>query len=486
MSTQYNQPTTSPPTISLSIPTQMALIPPRADIYLLPHQEEGIEWMIEREKLERGGILGDDMGLGKTFQTIGLLKNGEKRRTLILAPPALKSGWKEELEKCGYEVREQQQGTNSWFPSTHPEKESVWLTTYPRASLRVESLKRDAFERVILDEGHCIRNGIKTNRFNDCLTISKSTVYRWILSATPIQNGMKDWENLCKWLGVDPAEDGIMLRRTMGELRLTDGPLTSLLPPLPKIIEHELHIKEGTKEGKLFRALCDNAESLMERTHISGLLKLTAYMRIQQFLVHPQIYINAMRRSRKGYIRPDWRPIDTTTKWTQCLSLLKKGVEEKKGIIVFCMFKEEMEMFEEAGKSLTPNVFSIRGGMGQEKLAKELKSSREMREEEQIIVIQIVAGGVGLNLQYCDMIIFSSQHWNPAVVHQAIGRAVRIGQKKEVEVHRIRIMDSVSENLDRKISEKHNMKIEVAREINESLYEGFPEYEEDLKDEGEL
>ena len=79
------------------------LLPPRAGITYLPHQEEGIRWMLGREAVGapvcRGGILADDMGLGKTFQTIGLLKNSPLAglRTLIVCPPALVAGWTEEL-----------------------------------------------------------------------------------------------------------------------------------------------------------------------------------------------------------------------------------------------------------------------------------------------------------------------------------------------------------------------------------------------------
>ncbi len=120
-------------------------------------------------------------------------------------------------------------------------------------------------------------------------------------------------------------------------------------------------------------------------------------------------------------------------------------------------------------------VFAIRGGMGVEKVGAAVKDARTAVAEGKpvVIVVQIVSGGVGLNLQFCKRILFLSQHWNPAVVHQAVGRAVRIGQQSRVEVHTFRVIDDVMDNMDRKMVETHQRKIDDARELCASLYEGY-------------
>ena len=81
-----------------------------------------------------------------------------------------------------------------------------------------------------------------------------------------------------------------------------------------------------------------------------------------------------------------------------------------------------------------------------------------------------------MNLQFCGRILFLSQHWNPAVVHQAVGRAVRIGQRSCVEIHTFAVIDDVCDNLDRRMAELHLEKIAGAREICDSLFVGFPDY----------
>ena len=454
------------------------MISPRIGISYLPHQEFGVNWMLSQEAgTYRGGILGDDMGLGKTFQTIGLLKNSPvSRRTLIVCPPALITGWATELRSCDFQVAELS-GPDSWTMGTKADKAAnkdktiVWLTTYPKVVIYQKNIKKEAFQRIILDEGHAIRNGEATARWTSCMAIAVATEARWILSATPIQNGKKDWRNLCAWLHVPSSVDAedIMLRRTMADLR---GQIDTLPPP-PRFIDHDLTIPVGGKEGTLFRALCDNAQSAMDSSSISALAKLELWMRIQQFLVHPQIYIEAMRAKfgSGGYKRPDWSA--TSTKWTACKTELEDAIAEKVGTIVFCQFRLEMDMVCRAAAEMGAEVFSVRGGSD---AGAEVEGAKKAVEAGKavVMVVQIVSGGAGLNLQFCRRILFLSQHWNPAVVHQAVGRAVRIGQSHVVDIHFFSIVDEVAENLDQRMGELHGCKIGAAREVCGSLYDGFP------------
>jgi hypothetical protein len=155
---------------------------------------------------------------------------------------------------------------------------------------------------------------------------------------------------------------------------------------------------------------------------------------------------------------------------------MRAGVAAGEGTIVFCNFRAEMDRVEETAKATGAAVFCIRGGMGVEKVGGAVNGAREAAGEGKavVVVVQIVSGGAGLNLQFCRRVLFLSQHWNPAVVHQAVGRAVRIGQSAVVEVHLFRIVDDVLDNLDRRMVQVHRGKIDRAQEICETLYEGFP------------
>ena len=483
------------------------LLPPREGIQYKQHQIDGIRWMLDRERpdapLCRGGVLADDMGLGKTFQTIGLMLNGGAgMRTLIVCPPALIAGWTTELTACGFRVSTLMDGSAIWkipLPPAGREAEAdnktVWLATYPRICMYHQTLLRSGqarFDRVVLDEGHAIRNGFKTARGLACLKIAWFASCRWILSATPVQNGFKDWTNICMWLRCSckrselaEAAGVLMLRRTMAELRLEGGLGAADLPPAPEFVVRDLSIPDDSElsesakrdsEYRYFHVLCDQLDDVLDDRKVSALVKLELWMRIQQFLVHPQVYIDGKRESLgpRLFPRGDWT--GGATKWNACvLEDLTAAVTDKVGTIVFCQFRREMDLVCAAAVDMGADVWSIRGGMSVTEVGAAVAEGRAAAAEGRavVMVVQIVSGGVGLNLQFCQRVLFLSQHWNPAVVHQAVGRAVRIGQKEVVRVYMYRIVDDVMDNLDLRMSAVHAGKIGVAKELCSSFYEGF-------------
>jgi hypothetical protein len=133
-----------------------------------------------------------------------------------------------------------------------------------------------------------------------------------------------------------------------------------------------------------------------------------------------------------------------------------------------------MDMVRDHALGLGWKVWSIRGGMGSEAIGLAVKEAKALQSQGRapLIVVQIVAGGAGINLQFCSRILFLSQHWNPAVVHQACGRAVRIGQSKSVSIHFFSVDDAVSSNIDRRMLELHLHKVLVSRDICPSFFSG--------------
>jgi len=429
---------------------------PREGIQYLPHQEDGIRWMLEREE-EGFGILADDMGLGKTFQTIGLLKNSHyDYKTLILCPLALINGWEAELRACGFRPRIITPKSSPFFADKPDRKGDVWLTSYSKATYYPLALSKLRFDRVILDEGHVIRN--RGALWSACEKIAVHSSARWILSATPVQNGTKDWKNLLAWGRCEDSET-LLLRRTMNELRADPG---LHLPPPATFVFHDLVIAEK-REKELFHLLCNR---LLDAKDSSAVNVLEMFLRIQQFIVHPQIYIDAMRRKHQSFVRPDWE--GATTKWSKFLSVLEESDEPT---IVFCYFRDEMDRVRDAVVGLGRSAFSIRGGMGGAEIGETVRDASKVPGA--VVIVQIVSGGCGLNLQFCTRILFLSLHWNPAVVHQAVGRAVRVGQTAQVAVHIFRILDDLMYNVDQRMHDIHGEKIYAARDICESFFDSW-------------
>ena len=511
-----------------------ALIPCRRDFHFLPHQETGVRWMKAREcdaavvgvgvgagAVCCGGILADDMGLGKTCQTIGLLKNSAKARsTLIVCPVALLDAWRDELKACGFQVSVLVQSSPVWsVPLKEGEKGVgvVFLTTYPKLVMYYKSIAAMKFQRIVLDEGHVIRNK-NSARFAAALLICTTTTARWILSATPIQNGVQDWKHLCEWLNCDPETDSsdILLRRTMAELRH----VIAGLPPAPVFVDHDLiiphisHISHKSDNSDNSEK-CEKSnelallESIVRRFHAeeNETIQLVLMMRIQQFFIHPQIYYDSLRlkqdkklkklsKSMKALKNDDTltgiKETDksvqysgTATKWEEFTRVLCDSDEPT---IVFCNFQFEIRRVAALAAEKGFEVFVIQGGtrnigsIVDNARASSLSSLSSLSSQSEkpkpvLVIVQIVVGGAGLNLQFCSRILFLSRHWNPAVVHQAVGRAVRFGQEKVVAVHFFRIVNDFPDldihNIDTHMSAVHRDKIQGAVQVVDSLYEGF-------------
>jgi hypothetical protein len=172
----------------------------------------------------------------------------------------------------------------------------------------------------------------------------------------------------------------------------------------------------------------------MDSAQVSALIKLELYMRIQQFLVHPQIYIESMRSKFKGaYPRPDW-----TGSATKYAAFSEELAASKEPTLIFCNFRTEMDRVIDTANGMGFRVWSIRGGMGSEAVGVAVAEARAA-----------AASGVPV-----------------AVV-------VRIGQKAVVRIHFFRVVDEVSDNIDRRMLILHSEKIAAARGICQSLFEGF-------------
>jgi hypothetical protein len=151
---------------------------------------------------------------------------------------------------------------------------------------------------------------------------------------------------------------------------------------------------------------------------------------------------------------------------------LVTGIDAKP-TIVFTSFKMEAELAQAAMERAGYKTWAIAGGMSdaqREEVTKESKATVEGGNRKIAIVVQIQAGGAGLNLQHCSRVVFMSSHWNPAVVDQAIARAYRMGQTKPVTVHHMLLADDAEKNLDRDMAGLHGVKRSAALEIHPLLF----------------
>ena len=434
----------------------MSLTPLWPSFAYKPHQLTGIRWMLEREDAEQsGGLLCDEMGLGKTMEVLGLLKNSKKHMTLLLCPKAVISQWITAAVKSNFNVM--LFANDGWTRQASLKPKSAWLyiTNYEKVTNNVNLFKTRVWDRIVLDEAHRIRNSGSVC-YKAINKLDRKTM--WAVTATPIVNKVNDINNLFALVGYESSKmtnsayrlkviEEACLHRSMDEMR-------DAIPELPAaaVITKELLDFETEEEGDFYRSIQGKIAARWKHLdHDNTKEMFVLLMRLRQLSLHPQVYISAMKRnSALGYPRADWE--EPSTKFTA----LKKKLEAEplpSKWIVFCQFHDEMEILQ-AYLNASPAVHKVsqyHGGISDAEKEAVIKSTFDPLPEQsmkrhEVLLLQLQSGGVGLNLQHFTKIIFMSPWWTAALMDQAVGRAVRMGQKEIVEVtlHILKQEDSMN------------------------------------------
>lgn len=422
------------------------------------HQLTGISWMLDREsKPESGGLLCDEMGLGKTMEVLGVMKNSKKRTTLLLCPKAVISQWVEAAGKSGFNVWliedyawTQVAGSKVYMPH-------LFITNYEKMTKPSLFKRPSGWSRIVLDEAHRVRNH-KSEAYKCIAKMERDTL--WAVTATPIVNDIKDMNNLFKLVGFKSSRlncpndrlvvvEEACLHRSMEEMRAT----LKELPSAPIIIKEVLDFATQEEED-FYRSVQGKIAARWKHIeHDNSTETFALLMKLRQLSLHPQVYIGAMKRKSilGGYGREDWD--EPSTKFMA----LKQKIEDTQlptRWIVFCQFHDEMEILQAYLESspAVNKVFQYHGGLTQEQKDAVIDETKEPLSETEarhnVLLLQLQSGGVGLNLQHFTKIIFMSPWWTAALMDQAIGRAVRIGQKETVEVTMLVLKEEETMNID--------------------------------------
>ena len=478
---------------------------------LYPYQVAAIQWMHVREQDDtvRGGFLCDEMGLGKTVTTIGFMHEHPVNCTLILSPLAVVHQWVYSIKACGgpaiYILNKKMWKLT--VAATGGNRRSIYITNYDRLLAAPSAFDIGIqFDRVFCDEAHVLRNADakKTS------AVKNLNAHRfWMLTGTPIVNRGEDLISLmqiiCPNFNPSTNKSIEILRECMERYALSRS-VDQLRNELPSVFPKEVIVKQhriefSTEEEAFFyrgiqSRIAAQLMHLMAQDNTHTLAFLTLLLRLRQISVHPQVYIAGKKRSAAGYGRPNW--IGTSSKINHIVNILKEEPKDE-GIVIFCNFKEEMDIIHEhlhklpcVGKVLMyhgglsnvqrmdvvseseatmrrtptytmPNIQSILDKAQPTHLLPEvlLENIKEyIGIQHTIMLVQIQCGGTGLNLQHMSRVIFTTPWWTAALMDQAAGRVLRIGQKNQVVIHHIHLReeDSMSLNIDDYINEKVEIK----------------------------
>ncbi|MBV7276554.1 DEAD/DEAH box helicase family protein [Clostridium sp. PL3] len=431
---------------------------------LRPYQRTGFSWLSYMQKLGFGACLADDMGLGKTVQIIAFL---EKIRTeqggkaLLIIPASLIGNWQKEIEKFAPQMTVAVlHGKES---DINPEESTfLYITTYGMA-VRMEKIKDICWDILILDEAQAIKNpGTKQTKVIKQIKAKTKIA----MTGTPIENKLSDLWSLFDFLDaglLGNAKEFTNFTKRIREKNSDYAKLRNIVSPfilrrlktdktvisdLPEKIEIKEYASLSKKQIVLYNKLVKELEAKLENSEgieRKGLV-LGSIIKFKQICNHPDQYLGL--EEYKG---------DYSGKFEQLENICENIYEKRERVLVFTQFKEMTEPISE----FLEKIFNRKGLVlhGGTSVKKRSEMVERFNGEEYIpyMVLSLKAGGVGLNLTAANHVIHFDRWWNPAVENQATDRAFRIGQTKNVMVHKFVTTGTIEEKIDLMIEEKQKL-----------------------------
>ncbi|HEX9277844.1 MAG TPA: DEAD/DEAH box helicase [Casimicrobiaceae bacterium] len=446
---------------------------PELEGTLRPYQQTGVRWMYLLARLGLGACLADDMGLGKTIQVLALLlilkrEHKESRPSLLVAPASLLANWAAEAERFSPGLR---------LLIAHPsELRAVELqaldaerlsgidlvvTTYGTLP-RLPCLQDVQWRVAVLDEAQAIKNpGAKQTRQVKKLNAQS----RIALTGTPVENRLSDLWSIFDFthpglLGTEKVFASFTKRLAKAE---HFGPLRSLVRPyilrrlktdkrviadLPDKSELKAWCHLSPPQAALYQSAVEELAAALEDAEGIGRkgVVLSFLMRLKQICNHPSQWLGDAA----------WRAADSG-KFARLSELAEVIAAKQEKVLVFTQFREMTEPLA----SFLGVIFGREGLVlhGGTPVAKRRELVRQFQEDEltPFFVLSLKAGGAGLNLTAASHVIHFDRWWNPAVENQATDRAFRIGQQRNVLVHKFVCRGTIEDRIDQLIESKQEL-----------------------------
>jgi superfamily II DNA or RNA helicase len=445
---------------------------------LRPYQKLGAQWLWTLRGLELGGCLADDMGLGKTVQVLAVLTlaqgRGEKGTDLLVVPASIIDNWRLEIARFAPELK-----LFIAHPSRTPANElkdvansridgcDAVITTYGTV-LRTEWIQAYAWRNVILDEAQAIKNpGAKQTR------AVKNLVSKWrlALTGTPVENRLGDlwslfdflnpgllgsakaFNRFCKSMAAGEHGGYVPLRRLVQPYILrrlkTDK---SVIADLPDKTEVTAYCLLSKRQAALYQQSVDEMQKAiaeLEGMERRGVV-LSFLMRFKQICNHPSQWLGD----------GSYEPADSG-KLGRLRELCESIASRQDKLLVFTQFREMTEPLAAFLGGVFGHAGLVLHGGTPVKKRQEQVDKFQGDDRVPFMVLSLKAGGTGLNLTAASHVIHFDRWWNPAVENQATDRAFRIGQKKNVLVHKFVCRGTVEERIDEMIAGKQQLAGEV-------------------------
>lgn len=443
---------------------------------LRPYQKQGVAWLNQLNQMRLGGILADDMGLGKTIQVIsllllkrhalGVLKDNLK--CLLVVPASLIGNWQIELTRFAPSLK---------FRIAHPSGDGyakpaqlnfdIAITTYGSLA-KLSWVSEMEWDMVIADEAQAIKN--PNAKQTKALKKIKG-LHKLVLTGTPVENHLVDL-----WSLFDFVSPGLLgsskhfetfIKRKGKDGTTPYGPIRKLVQPyILRRLKTDKSVIQDLPEKTEMKSYCQltRGQAALYQKSVAQLAKdieqvdgikrrgvvLSYLMRFKQICNHPSQFIKDGR-----YLEND------SGKFQRIREICEVIRDKQEKVLIFTQFKEMTEPLNTLLRGIFLKSGLVLHGEIAVKNRLSLVEAFQAENGPPYFVLSLKAGGTGLNLTAASHVIHFDRWWNPAVENQATDRVFRIGQKKNVLVHKFICKGTLEEKIDALIESKQSMSKEV-------------------------
>jgi SNF2 family DNA or RNA helicase len=443
---------------------------------LRPYQKSGLSWLSFLRRWGLGACLADDMGLGKTVQTLAHIqrerRDGETRPVLLVCPTSVVTNWQKEARHFTPEltvlVHHGSGRTRDASFTNEALRHALVISTYALLHRDLRHLETIRWAAIVLDEAQNIKNpGTKQARAARAIGAD----FRVVLTGTPVENSLTDLWSLMEFL--NPGLLGreaefrshfhipIQVLHDQGaqeRLRRITGPFIlrrlktdrSIITDLPEKIETKEFCILTKEQATLYSAALkeidrdiEGSEGMERRGKILGLIS-----RLKQICNHPAQFLkdHSSLPLRSG-------------KLMRLLEMVEELLAAGGRSLIFTQFAEMGEILRRVlEEHCGVEVLFLHGAVPKAKRDAMITRFQDMKPgSPPLFVLSLKAGGTGLNLTAASHVFHYDRWWNPAVESQATDRAYRIGQDKNVQVHKFICSGTMEERIDEMIEEKRDL-----------------------------
>ena len=470
---------------------------------LKTYQLVGLQWLVSLYVNNLNGILADEMGLGKTIQTIALLcyiieiKHNEGP-FLIIAPLATLSNWvlefnrwAPEIKIVAYKGQPQYRKQLAYQIKQEKHRYNVILTTYEYIMKDKYNLNKITWQYIIVDEGHRMKN--YKSKFTQTLGAQFNSVYRLLLTGTPLQNNLSElWallnfllpkifnscEDFEKWFNQPfssklPGEKNTELTEEQ-ELLIINRLHTVLRPfllrrekkdvekELPSKTEYVIKLELSAWQRMVYTQIKE--QGLLTEDPTAGKMAkkalMNTMMELRKICNHPYLFLHHNNELLENISESIYK---SSGKFEFLDRIIPKLLICNHKILIFSQMTRLMDVLEKYFHYKGILYLRLDGNTKADDRGNQIQLFSDEKSEYKVFILSTRAGGLGLNLQAADTVIIFDSDWNPQMDIQAQDRAHRIGQKHKVKVFRLISKDTIEEGILEKAAFKKTMDEKVIR-----------------------